>query len=194
MLLKRKVRCYRPYYIVASGREYKLEKIHFYKDGQILVSTYSGWLEKENGGDIESLELPVNEIKVKRKVNFNGEIFAISQGKESYGDDLVAELYIPAEIFNVHFVENVIKYQTQVRAIYKGDNDIHIETYIKSIDGELQVIKNQYEEIYKICDGFNLAYHTDNIIKNLNKLKELAEQYVKAKEQMEKLTINDIEL
>lgn len=194
MLVSKKADWYRPYYIMASGREYKLERIHFYKDGKILVSSHSGWLEKEHGGDIACLELSVNEIKIKRKVNFNGEIFAISNGKESYGDDLVAELYIPAEIFNIHFVENVIKYKTQVRAVYRGDNDIYIETYVKSIDGELNNIRNQYEEVYKKCDEYNLGYHTENIIENLNKLKELAEQYIKAKEQMEKLTINDIEL
>ena len=192
MLLKRKSNWYRPYYIVASGREYKLERIHFYKDGKILVSTYTGWLEKENGGDIESLELPVNEIKVKRKENFNGEIFVISKGKENYGDDLVAELYIPAEMFNVDFVENQIAYKTQVRAIYKGLNDIYISSYVKSIDGELNRIRTQYEEIYKSCDGYNLGYHTEDILENLEKLKDLAKQYIKEKERMENLTINDI--
>ena len=194
MLLERKSNWYRPYYILASGREYKLERIHFYQDGKIIVSSHSGWLEKENGRDIDSIELPINEIKVKRKVNFNGETFVISKGKDSYGDDLVAELYIPAEMFNVHFVENVIKYKTQVRAIYKGDNDIYIDTYIKSIDGALNAIRVQYEAIYKDCDWYNLAYHTEEIIKNLEALKELAEQYIEAKEQMEKLTIDDVEL
>ena len=97
-------------------------------------------------------------------------------------------------MFDIHFVENVIKYKTQVRAIYKGTNDIYIETYIKSIDGELNSISIQYEEIYKACDGYNLGYHTENILENINKLKELAEQYVKAKEQMESLTIDDIEI
>lgn len=194
MLLQRKVKWYRPYYIIASGREYKLNRICFYKDGEILVSTDSGYLVNEIGKDIEGIELPVNEIKVKRKVNFNGEIFAISYGKESYGDDLLADLYIPAEMFDIHFVENIIKHKTQVRAIYKGTNNIYIETYIKSIDGELNSISIQYEEIYKKCSGFNLAYYTEDILENIDKLKELAEQYVKAKNQMENLTINDIEL
>lgn len=194
MLLQRKISCYRPCYIMASGREYRLEAIHFYKDGKILVSSNYGWLENSKGRDIENLEIPVDEIKIKRKENFNGEVFAISKGKESYGTDLIAELYIPAEMFDIHFVENVIKYKTQVRAIYKGTNDIYIETYVKSIDGELNNISNQYKEIYKACNGYNLGYHTENILENIDKLKELAEQYVKAKEQMESLTVDDIEL
>ena len=194
MLITRGASWYRPYYIMASGREYRLEKIHFYKDDKILVSTNSGWLGKESGADIESLEIPIDEIKVKRKEKFDGEVFAISKGKESYGTDLIAELYIPAEMFDVHFVENQIKYQNQVRAIYKGANDIYISTYVKSLNGELNKIRGQYDEIYKACDGYNLGYHTEDIIENLDKLKALAEQYIEEKKRVDSLTIDDIEL
>lgn len=194
MLLKRASSFYRPYYVEASGRIYKVEKIHFYKDGKILVSTNSGWLEKESGEDIEGLEIPVDEIKTKRKENLDGKVFVISKGKELYGNDLEAELYIPADMFGVHFVEHKIQYNTQVRAIYKGEHGIYISNYVKSIDGELHEIRNRYEEIYKDCDGYNLGYHTGNIIENLEALKELAEQYIKAKKQVESLTIDDIEL
>lgn len=192
MLITRGASWYRPYYIVASGREYRLEKIHFYKDDKILVSTNSGWLGKESGADIESLEIPIDEIKVKRKEKFDGEVFAISKGKESYGTDLIAELYIPAEMFDIQFVENIIKHKTQVRAIYKGTNDIYIDKYVKSLDGELHELVKQYEEIYKACDGYNLGYHTEDIIENLDKLKALAEQYIEEKKRVENLTIEEV--
>ena len=192
MLITRGASWYRPYYITASGREYRLEKIHFYKDDKILVSTNSGWLGKESGADIESLEIPIDEIKVKRKEKFDGEVFAISKGKESYGTDLIAGLYIPAEMFDIQFVENIIKYKTQVRAIYKGTNDIYIDKYVKSLDGELHELVKQYEEIYKACDGYNLGYHTEDIIENLDKLKALAEQYIEEKKRIESLTIDDV--
>lgn len=192
MLITRGASWYRPYYIVASGREYRLEKIHFYKDDKILVSTNSGWLEKESGADIESLEIPIDEIKVKRKEKFDGEVFAISKGKESYGTDLIAELYIPAEMFDIQFVENIIKYKTQVRAIYKGTNDIYIDKYVKSLDGELHELVKQYEEVYKGCDGYNLSYHTDEILERIDKLKALAEQYIEEKKRVENLTIEEV--
>lgn len=194
MFIGKKSHWYRPYYIVASGREYKVERIHFYKDNEIFVSSRSGWLEKQSGADIEGFEIPIDEIKVKRKTNFDGKVFAISKGKEEYGNDLTAELYIPADMLNIQFIENKIEYKTQVRAIYKGSNDIYISSYVKSIDGELNSIRNQYEEIYKACDEYNLGYHTESILENLDKLKDLAEQYVKAKNQMESLTIDDIDL
>lgn len=194
MLMKRAEHWYRPYYITASGRTYKVEKIHFYKDGKILVSTNSGWLENENGRDIEEIEIPVDEIKAKRKESFDGNVFVISKGKEDYSNDLLAEVYIPAEMFDIQFVENKIQYQTQIRAIYKGTNDIYINAYVKSIDGELMAIRNQYEELYKDCDGYNLGYHTASIINKIDSLRELAERYIEAKMRMESLTIEDIEL
>ena len=194
MLITRKASWYRPYYVVASNREYKVEKIHFYKDNKILVSVNCGWLENQNGRDIESIELPINEIKAKRVISFDGKVFVISKGKESYSNELLAELYIPADMLDIHFVENKIEYKTQIRAIYKGANDIYISSYIKSIDGELKNIQKQYEEIYKDCDGYKLCYYTKDVLDNINKLKALAEQYVEAKQQMESLTIDDIKL
>ena len=194
MLITRKENWYRPYYVVASGREYKLEKIHFYNDGKILVSVNSGWLENQNETDIKSIELPIDEIKARRKENFDGNVFVISKGKEDYGTDLIAELYIPSDMLNVQFVENKIEYKTQVRAIYKGANGIYISSYVKSLDGELNKIRNEYEEIYKACDGYNLGYPTEDIIEKIDNLKALAEQYIKEKQLMESLTIDDIDL
>ena len=194
MIIARATSFYRPYYVTASGREYRVEKIHFYKEGKILVSTNSGWLENENGRDIESFEIPVDEIKTKRKESFDGKVFVISKGKENYSNDLLAELYIPADMLDIYFIENIIKYQTQIRAIYKGSQGIYISSYVKSIDGELKSIRKQYEEIYKACDGYNLGYHTEDIIDKLDSLKSLAEQYVEAKKQMESLTIDDIDV
>jgi hypothetical protein len=179
---------------MASGREYKVEKIHFYKNNEIFVTVNNGWLENKNGRDIENLELPVDEIKTKRKETFDGKPFVISKGKESYSNDLLGELYIPAEMFDIQFMENKIEYQSQVRAIYKGANDIYISTYVKSLNGELNKIRNQYDEVYKACDGYNLGYHTEDIIENLDKLKALAEQYIEEKKRVDNLTIEDIEL
>ena len=192
MIITRAANWYRPYYVITSGREYKVEKIHFYKDGKILVSTNSGWLENERGRDIESLELPIDEIKAKRKESFDGKVFIISKGKESYSNDLLSELYIPSDLLDIHFVENKIEYKTQVRAIYKGSQGIYISSYVKSIDGELNAIRKEYEEVYKACDGYNLGYHTEDILEKLDSLKALAEKYIEAKKRMENLTIDDI--
>ena len=193
MIITRATNWYRPYYVIASGREYQVDKIHFYKDGKILVSTMSGWLENENGRDIESLELPIDEIKTKRKESFDGKVFVISKGKD-YSNDLTAELYIPSDLLDIHFVENKIEYKTQVRAIYKGSQGIYISSYVKSLNGELNAIRNEYEAIYKDCDGYNLGYHTEDIIEKLDNLKALAARYIEEKKRVENLTIDDIDV
>lgn len=198
MLLQRKAEWYRPYYVNAGGREYRVGEIHFYQNGKIIVSSYNGWLENSKGRDIESIELPIDEIKVKRKTNFNGEIFVISQGKESYGDDLLAELYIPAEMFNVHFVKNEIFYNSQVRSIYKGnigDTDIYITSFIKSIDEELHNIRTQYDELYKKVSGVYLSIHdSKDVLADIDNLKEMAEKYYTERKRIQSLKIDDIEI
>lgn len=198
MLLQRKAEWYRPYYVIAGGREYKIERIHFYNENSVIVSSNSGWLESENGKDIEQLYIPVSEIKIKRKVAFNGEIFVISQGKESYGDDILAELYIPAEMFNVHFVKNEIFYNSQVRSIYKGnigDTDIYITSFIKSIDEELHNIRTQYDELYKKVSGVYLSIHdSKDVLADIDNLKEMAEKYYTERKRIQSLKIDDIEI
>lgn len=198
MLISRVEKWCRPYCITASNnKSYKLENIHFYKDNKILVSTGHGWFEKQVGNitrDIESLELPIDEIKVKRKEAFNGEVYIISKGKDNYSSDLLAELYIPSEMLNIQFVENTIMYDYQVRAIYKGTDGIFINTYVKSIDEKLSSIRNQYEELHKACEMFKLNYNAEDILENIDKLKALAEQYITEKKRIKGLTINDIDL
>lgn len=195
MLVQRKSNWYRPYYIVASGREYKLENIHFYKDNKIIVSSNSGWLENSKGLDITSIELSVDEIKVKRKENLNGEIFAISKGKESYTNDLLAELYIPAEMLGVHFVKHMIMYGSQVRAIFEGEQGIYLTSYVKSLNEHLNAIRNEYEETYKRVSETDLSIHkAEDVLADIDRLKKLAEEFIAERKRLHDLTIDDIEI
>ena len=150
---------YRPYYVLVNYKWYKVNKINFYEKDSILVSSNSGWLENSNGGDITELELPVDEIKLKRKENFDGSVFVISRGKESYGNDVLADLYIPAEMLNIHFVKHEIAYKTQVRAIYQGEQDIYISKYVENIK-----IKKIFEFLSKYSYAIFLVHHIIIII------------------------------
>ena len=168
-------------------------------DNKILVTNNNGWLifmdEYYVQRDIEYIELPIEEIKAKRKEKFDGSVFVISQGKESYGEDLLCELYIPSDMFDIQFVENITTkypYGIQVKAIYKGTNNIYIESCVKFIKGDLHNIENQYEEVYKDCNGYNLGYHTEDIIEKLDKLKALAEQYIEEEKRLNGLSIDEL--
>lgn len=183
---------HRPYYVLASNKWYQINKIKFYKDNEILVESNSGWLETTRG-DIKELELPVDEIKLKRKEKFDGTVFLISQGKDWSGE-LKADLYIPADMLNVHFVRHEIAFKTQVRAVFEGEQGIYISTYVNSLDSELHAIRDEYEKVLKEVDGYCLAHRTEDIIQNIDKLKELAEKYKAEQHRVDNLTIDDIEI
>ena len=183
---------YRPYYVLINHKWYQINKIKFYKDNNIIVESNSGWLETQRG-DIKEIELPIDEIKLKRKEKFDGTVFLVTLGKDWSGE-LKADLYIPADMLNIHFVRHEIAFKTQVRAIFEGEQGICIGKYVKSTDSELHAIRDRYEKMLNEIDGYHLAYHTQDVIENIDKLKELAEKYLKEKYRVDNLTIDDIEI
>lgn len=193
MLIGR-VGCYRPYRLVANNTAYTVDNIHFYKDNEILVSSQSGWLEDKNGRDIMNIDLPIEEIKLKRKIKFDGAVFIMSKGKDWSGE-LKAELYIPADILGVHFAENIIMFHRQVCAVYEGEQGIYISVCVKMLDSELYAVRDEYEEVYKLVSDSCLAvYNSDEVLANIDRLKELAEKYIAERKRVHNLTIDDIEI
>lgn len=196
MKISRYSSCYRPYRVVVNYNEYKVGNIHFYENDSVLVSTDEGWLSRGNSGytgdDLTSIEIPVDEIKMKRKLKFDGTVFVMTR-KDCFGDT-VADLYIPAEMLGVHFVEHKIQYG-QVRAIYKGDQEICISSFVKSLEDEMWAIRNEYEEVYKQVRETDLSVRkSEDVLADIDRLKELAEKYINERKRVKALTIDDIEL
>ena len=77
MKIGRTTNWYRPYAITVNNKGYKIHQIHFYNAEGIVVSSNSGWLETREG-DIKEVELPIEKLKLKRKVKFDGTVFAIA--------------------------------------------------------------------------------------------------------------------
>lgn len=189
---------YRPYIISVNGRSYRVNKIHFYSDEKIIVTNNNGWLETTDkygiSSDIAEIELPTEEIIQKRKIKLDGTVFIISGGKDYSGEN-TADLYVPAEMLNVHFVEHKLKYNKQVRAIYTGDQGIYISQYVKSIDGKLNSIQAEYKKYYKEVSDTALAIiKSEIVLSNIDRLKQLAEEYKAERERLASLTIDDIDL
>ena len=126
MKLTRSASWHRPYYLTANNKVYKVNTIKFFKDNEIIVASNSGWLENKNYMDITEVILPVEEVKVRRKVKFDGEVFIISLGKEKYGDETIADVYIPADMLGIHFVGHKIMYNSQLRAVFEGEQGIYL--------------------------------------------------------------------
>lgn len=195
MKIGRESSFYRPYAIVVNNRGYYVENICFYNESGVVVSTNFGWLENNNGGDIKEIELPIEEIKLRRKENFDGKVFAMTN-KDKYTNETRMKLYIPCDMLDIHFVENEYnKAVYDVYSIYKGNQEIKIKQFVKSVDVELQNIRSEYEELYKnVSESYLYIKKTDDVIANLEKMTELAKEYGAEKKRLRNLTIDDIEL
>lgn len=195
MKLTRGTSWYRPYYVTANNKGYKVNTIKFYKDNEIIVASNSGWLENKNDMDITEIVLPVEEVKVRRKAKFDGEVFIISLGKEDYGNETIADVYIPADMLGIHFVEHKIMYNSQVRAVFEGEQGIYITSYVKSLNEHLNAIRNEYEETYKRVSDTDLSIHkAEDVLADIDRLKKLAEEFITERKRIHDLTIDDIEI
>lgn len=190
--LKREANWYRPYYAIVNDRQYRVDNLKIYQDGKILVKTGS-WFENERGRDIEEISLPVDKIILRRKEKFDGNVFAMTH-KESYGNETLINVYIPADMLNIHFAEYKIMYK-QLKAIYKGDQDICIPSLVKCLDTHKWSIEQNYEDIYKQVDGFALRCNTEdngeNILSLLDRMKELVTEWVTENKRINNLTVEE---
>ena len=196
MIIGRTSSIYRPYFIEVNGKSYKVDTIKFYNNDGVLVSTNVGWLQSGEGSlnDIESIELPIDKIYLRRKLKFDGVVFAMIE--RNMFNETVAYLYIPADMLSIHFVEHKIQYGYQVRAIYEGAYGIYISSYVKSLDEKLNAIRNEYEEMHKSVNDYKLSINRnfDEVISKIDKLKELAEAYNAERKRLDNLIVDDIEL
>ena len=202
----RQIGCYRPYPIVVNGKGYYVSNIRLYNEDGIVTSTGRGWFERKGyPTDIENIELPVEEIKLRRKPKFDGVVFAMLH-KDNLLNETEAELYIPCDMLGIHFVYNKLdKGIWQVRKVYDGEQEIHIEQYVFSVDGKLNEIRNEYDKLHKDSESYRHKLHkdsesyrlisySDKIISNLNKMRELMEDYRAELARLNSLTIDDIEI
>lgn len=191
--LKRETKWYRPYYAVVNDRQYKVDNLKIYQDGKILVKTGS-WFENERGRDIEEVNLPIEKIMLRRKEKFDGNVFAMTH-KESYGNETLIDVYIPAETLGIKFVGYKIEYK-QLKVAYSGEQDIYITSYIKSLDSHLWEIEKSYMEIYKQAGDYALRNETgddgENLIGLLDKMKEIVVEYITEKKRVANLTVEEV--
>ena len=191
--LKRETKWYRPYYAIVNDRQYKVDNLKIYQDGKILVATGS-WFENERGRDIEAVSLPGDQVILRRKEKFDGTVCAMTH-KESYGNETLIDVYIPADMLNIHFTEYKIIHR-QLKAIYKGEQDICIQFSMKCLDTHKWSIEQNYEDIYKQVDGFALRCNTEdngeNLLSLLAKMKELVVEYITEKKRVANLTVEEV--
>ena len=183
----------RPMYLVASDTTYRVDKFIFFNpETEEVVLTYcNSWLQNKAGKDIKSIELPQVRLKRKTKVNLSiNEAFVISLGKKDYGTDLICELYIPVDMLNIKFIK-YIKSTDYLYAIWEGNQDIYIREYKGNLDKHKHILRSEYEEILNQIDGYNLEYHLNTTLDNIQTLYKKALEFNKEAERVKSLTIEE---
>jgi hypothetical protein len=189
----------RNYTVAVRDKLYYIENIIFYKDNQIVIYTNNGWLEtKTDTGtrDISCLEIPAEEIKLKRKPNaFDGTTYIIAYGKDWSGH-LKANLYIPAADLGIHKVAYELKQNgNYVYTIWKGTQGIHIEFHTKTLCDALNLLRDRYEEAYEAADGVKMSILKEEIFREtLENLHAYAEEYFAERKRLANLTLEDLDL
>lgn len=184
---------YRPMYLVASDRAYRVDKYIFFdpETKEVILTYNSSFLQNKAGNDIKSIELPQAQLKRKTKVNLSvNEAFVISLGKENYGIDLLCELYIPIKMLNIKFIEYRVVTGC-LYAIWEGEQDIYIKEYKGNLGRHKQVLRSEYEEILNSISGYNLEYHLDTTLDNIQTLYKKALEFNKEAERVKNLTIEE---
>lgn len=186
--LKRATNWYRPYTVVARGKEYLLEKIHFYDETGIVVSSNDGWLENARGVDIQEIELPVDKIIRRNKEKFDGEVFGITF--RSYNETRLV-LYIPMTMLNINYDCKKKLYGDRVYECYKGDQEVYLNKYIKSLDADLRVIKDNYRALLEKVGMYDMERNPDEIILKLTQMIDVVKDFKEERKNIDAIVVKD---
>lgn len=184
--LERTTSWYRPYTVVASGKEYLLENIHFYDENGVVVSSGSGWLQNINGTDIREVELPVDKVTRRNKEKFDGEVFGLTF--RSYNETRLV-LYIPISMFNIEYDCKRKMFGDRIYECYKGDQGVFLTKYIKSLDEALRAVKTDYEALYESIRPYEMERNPDLTIERLKKMINTIEQFKEERKNIDSIVV-----
>lgn len=181
---------YRPYLIELSTGWYFVDNIKIYNGDGIMCETHCGFFE-DSIGDIK-VELPIDEIKLRRKEKFDGEVFAMTH-RDSYAPETRAVLYIPADMLGIKFAKyDYIKGIHHLNAIYNGEQGIQIKNFLKSANNRLEEIRGEYGEEAKKVEAYRLSINIEEVKQALRNMSSLVEQYEEELERVDNLTPEEI--
>ena len=194
--IERRSEWYRPYYLTTKTHMYRVNSFIFFNPltEAIVLTVEHSYLQNSQGIDLQGFILFQKEIKRKQKVNLsNKEAFIITQGKESYGVDLLCDLYIPINMLNIKF-EKHIKEHDYVYSVYSGDQDIYIKHYEINLATTLMAIAQEFEDVKETLTSYNLRYHFEdyNILSEIDKLKNIAEKFQEERKRIDNLKVEDV--
>lgn len=183
------------YDLEVSGWSRDVGQINIYDDNGIIFKTDSGYFEDMQGNPIRSIVLNTEkEIKLKRKLKFDGNIFVMTLDK--YGDKQW-NLYIPNTLLNFEYKGRELKEGFGYHIFDKYlSNEINAK-HLSIVEGlginqRTNTIQFKFNEIKEELDLINLS-DSAKIIEKLNVLRALAKEYEVERGRILSLDIDTLE-
>lgn len=190
IVIRKDYNWYRPYIY----DKYTIKNIMFYNENGVIAQSNNGWLEN-NGKDLEQITINVDEIALKRKEDFTIKgAFIISQGKELYGDNLGAYLYINADLFGVKFKEYKKEFDS-IRKYYVGkdfeNQEFQLTENVKWLRENWYKYQTIVQENAKKLE--NIYYDTtiDEVAECIKNIKKYGKKMFDERRKMESYSVED---
>lgn len=185
---------HRPYKVYVNDTKREVKNIHLYDEKGIVLSIGQGWIEEKTDTgsvrDITSFSLgEVEEIKLKRKVKFDGTVFVISV-KEPYSEN-PCELYIPNSMVNFKRTGRKMWNWIIVDTWESEDLGAICDKYRHEIglNKKLREIEKKFTEVK---EGHGLRIENENVLSFIKLLQQLEEEYDEEIERLKKLNLDEI--
>ena len=184
--LYRQANWFRPLFVtLENGDEVQLDSIIVYDENGIIVQNNYGYFD--NDMEIEIKE----EVKRKRKENYNQKENYVVRSKKDYSNDIVYKLYIYRDNVNLQFLgfEKSVDLIMAKYSINGGEFKILYTT----ISGNKYIYENRFKELKNKIKDYYLPMEEEELDMICKELIEVNKKIIEEKKRIENFKIEGME-
>lgn len=184
--LYKKADWYRPLFVtLENGDEVQLDSIVVYDENGIVVQNNYGYFD--NDMEIEIKE----EVKRKRKENYNQKENYVVRSKKDYSNDIVYKLYIYRDNVNLQFL-GFEKVTDLIMAKY-NINGGEFRILHTTISGNKYIYGNRFKELKNEIKDYSLPMDEEELDMICKELIEVNKKIIEEKKRIEDFKIESME-
>ena len=177
---------YRPLFVtLENGDEVQLDSIVVYDENGIVVQNNYGYFD--NDMEIEIKE----EVKRKRKENYNQKENYVLRSKKDYSNDIVYKLYIYRDNVNLQFL-GFEKVTDLIMAKY-NINGGEFRILHTTISGNKYIYGNRFKELKNEIKDYSLPMDEEELDMICKELIEVNKKIIEEKKRIEDFKIESME-
>ena len=177
---------YRPLFVtLENGDEVQLDSIVVYDENGIVVQNNYGYFD--NDMEIEIKE----EVKRKRKENYNQKENYVVRSKKDYSNDIVYKLYIYRDNINLQFL-GFEKVTDLIIAKY-NINGGEFRILHTTISGNKYIYGNRFKELKNEIKDYSLPMDEEELDMICKELIEVNKKIIEEKKRIEDFKIESME-